>query len=159
GWHELQLAPLPDGTIALWLRDISRRKVAQGALAELEERSRLIGKATLDIIYDWDPATGRVGWNEALCETFGYKLEHLTTDLDFWLSLIHPDDLSRVLALLDTTMAGPDEHFVAEYRFRRADGTYADVYERGCVVRDEAGKTIRVMGAVQDNSLRNRALR
>jgi diguanylate cyclase (GGDEF)-like protein/PAS domain S-box-containing protein len=158
-WQEIRLAPLPDGTMALWLRDISRRKEAHTALALLEDRARLIGRATLDIVYDWDVAANTVAWNEALHETFGHRLENPVTDLAWWMNLIHPDDYQGLADELDRTLNGSDEHFVAEYRFRRADGTYADVYERGCIVRDEVGRAVRVVGAVQDHSLRNGALR
>ena len=37
-----------------------------------------------------------------------------------------------------------------EYRFRRKDGTYALVADRGWMVRDASGKAIRMVGAMQD---------
>ena len=49
-----------------------------------------------------------------------------------------------------------------DYRFRRADGSYADVRDRGFVLRDEAGKPLRMIGAMLNQTERKgveRALR
>ncbi|MER3423199.1 MAG: hypothetical protein C4293_08185, partial [Nitrospiraceae bacterium] len=37
-----------------------------------------------------------------------------------------------------------------EYRFLKADGTYAFVPDRGCVARNEQGQAIRMVGSMQD---------
>ena len=37
-----------------------------------------------------------------------------------------------------------------EYRFRKADGSYANIYDKGFIVRNKDGKAIRVIGACQD---------
>jgi hypothetical protein len=44
-----------------------------------------------------------------------------------------------------------------EYRFRRADGSYASVLDRGHVLRDETGKALRLIGAILDITERRRA--
>jgi signal transduction histidine kinase len=43
-----------------------------------------------------------------------------------------------------------------EYRFRRADGAYADVLDRGFVLRDGDGAALRMVGAMLDVSERKR---
>src|SRR5262249_2373497 len=49
------------------------------------------------------------------------------------------------------------EKWTDEYRCRRADGTYAEVLDRGYVVRDEGGKAVQMIGAMLDLSERKRA--
>ncbi|HER41227.1 MAG TPA: hypothetical protein ENO10_08405, partial [Salinimicrobium catena] len=39
-----------------------------------------------------------------------------------------------------------------QYRFKRADGTYAHLIDRGMIVRDENGKALRMIGATSDIS-------
>ncbi|MGH7277562.1 MAG: ATP-binding protein, partial [Candidatus Rokuibacteriota bacterium] len=39
-----------------------------------------------------------------------------------------------------------------EYRFRRADGSFAAVFDRGYVIRDGGGHPVRMIGAMQDVS-------
>ena len=38
----------------------------------------------------------------------------------------------------------------AEYRLRRADGSYAHVNARGFILRDEAGRPLRMIGSLMD---------
>ncbi len=45
---------------------------------------------------------------------------------------------------------------VDEYRFMRASGGYADVVDRGHIVRDPDGRATRMIGAMQDITLRKR---
>jgi PAS domain-containing protein len=47
--------------------------------------------------------------------------------------------------------------WVCEYRFLRADGTWADIYDRAYIARDISGKAWRVVGAMQDLTKRKRA--
>ena len=46
--------------------------------------------------------------------------------------------------------AGHEEAWSGEYRFRCADGSYAFVYDRGYVVRDAAGKPLRMVGSMMN---------
>ena len=47
----------------------------------------------------------------------------------------------------------PNENFIkTEYRFRKADGTYAKVVDRGYIIRDHTGKAMRFIGATSDIS-------
>src|SRR5207253_9077094 len=45
-----------------------------------------------------------------------------------------------------------------EYRYQRADGTYADVLDRGYVLRDPGGKAYRMLGSMQDITANKQAL-
>ncbi|MGH8518603.1 MAG: GAF domain-containing protein, partial [Panacagrimonas sp.] len=52
---------------------------------------------------------------------------------------------------------GLDEDFAIEYRFRRADSSWAIVLARGFVERDEQGRALRVLGGLTDLSELRRA--
>jgi two-component system, sensor histidine kinase PdtaS len=62
-----------------------------------------------------------------------------------------------VTARIAAVIEGAGETWSDEYRFRRADGTYADVFDRGTVIRDDAGRACRMIGAMLDLSERKRA--
>ena len=47
---------------------------------------------------------------------------------------------------------GTDNDWTDTYRFRRADGSYADIKDRGSVIRDEHGQATRMIGAMLDQS-------
>jgi diguanylate cyclase (GGDEF)-like protein/PAS domain S-box-containing protein len=156
-WYEVNVQPA-EGGIALWFRNLNERKRAEQDLRVAEERYRLAARATKDLIWDIDPRTGRIHWDDGLGERFGYAADQLGTHSSWWSDRIHPDDRGRILADVDKIFAGDADQFNGEYRFLRADGSYAEVHDRGYAIRDEEGRPIRIVGAIQDNSERNRAI-
>lgn len=81
-------------------------------------------------------------------EIFGYKSHEFITDVRFWASHIHPDDLSRVFADLNDVFA--QEKFSHEYRFLHQDGTYRWVHDQLRLIRDAAGQPVEIVGSWQD---------
>ncbi|WP_082507831.1 PAS domain-containing sensor histidine kinase [Methylobacterium sp. Leaf113] len=139
------------------MRDITDAKRAEIALRTTEERYRLAARATNDAIWDWDLATDTVQWNEALTTAYGWAPDQIEPTGAWWLGRLHPDDRAAVEADIRAAIAGGAEAWNHDYRFLRADGTYADVLDRGYVVRDAAGQPIRMIGAMLDLTARNRA--
>ncbi|MFD0464766.1 PAS domain S-box protein [Microvirga aerilata] len=125
------------------------------ALQGTEERYRLAAKATNDVIWDWDLGAGRIRWNEALAALFGYA--ETETDGSWWKGHIHQDDRERVVNDIHAVIDGDREHWSAEYRFLRADGSEAYVFDRGYVIRDRHGRAIRMIGAMLDLTERRQA--
>ncbi|MDB5364127.1 MAG: signal transduction histidine kinase, partial [Rhodospirillales bacterium] len=64
-----------------------------------------------------------------------------------------------VLASIDRALADRhgDDRWTAEYRFARHDGTYAEILDRGYVVRAQGGRPARMIGAMLDVTQRKRA--
>ena len=102
------------------------RRAAEAALRETEQRYRLAAKATNDAIWDWDLASNCVEWNEAVRVLFGYTEGEIEPTGDWWIGNIHPDDRERVDADIHAVIAGADDHWTSEYRFRRGDGSFAE---------------------------------
>lgn len=158
-WFEIKATPLSSGGMGIWFSNITGRKTAQLAMAALEERYRLTAKATNDLLWDWDLTTNTIAWNEAIDERFGYSVQALGTDSEWWLDRIHPDDSGRVNEELNAYFNGSGERFASEYRFLRCDGSYAEVFDRGYVIRGSDGAPVRMVGALQDITERNSTLR
>jgi PAS domain S-box-containing protein len=131
-------------------RDITARLQAQENLRASENRFHLLTRATTDIVYDWDMKTNSIWWNENLRLLFGYEGNPEQLGIDFWTSLIHPEDAARVHASLFGAIDEGKQFWADEYRFRRADGSYANLLDRGYVVRDAEGKPVRMIGAMMD---------
>ncbi|HET9450579.1 MAG TPA: PAS domain-containing protein, partial [Aggregicoccus sp.] len=133
--------------------DLTERRRADEALRQSETRYRLATLATSETIYDWEIATGRIHWNEALEDVFGVKRhEGRGPDIHEWGELIHPEDRARVERGLLKVVEGQGTHWEDEYRFRRGDGSYARVLDRGYVAHDALGHPVRMVGAMQDVS-------
>ena len=88
---------------------------------------------------------------ENMEKIFGYTDESAYGNISFWTDRIHPEDLAAVNELFDKIFSNPLEIYMdKEYRFKKANGQYAYVYDKGYIVRDDCGKPTRMTGACQD---------
>ncbi|MGX9966210.1 PAS domain-containing protein [Roseomonas sp. F4] len=133
--------------------------VVAGSHAEdiVAERYRLAQRATRDAIWDWDLRSNSVAWNEALHTAYGWPPSLVEPNGDWWLARIHPDDRRQVEASIHAVIDGTGTDWSGEYRFERADGSFAEVFDRGFVIRDAEGRPLRMVGALFDLSERRRA--
>jgi diguanylate cyclase (GGDEF)-like protein/PAS domain S-box-containing protein len=146
-----------EGGIVRWYgvtEDIHDSVLSETASRAAEERYRLVAQATQDVIWDFDIPTGIITWNDALAARFGHRLESNSAHRDWWVSHIHPDDRDRVVARATEVHEGGSGvvRWTNEYRFARADGSYAHVLDRGQLIRDVGGTAIRAIGAMFDLS-------
>lgn len=130
--------------------DVTTLKETERKLQKSEERFRIVASATNDVVWDYDADTHDTWWSEGISTQFGYEAIDPKTGFDFWVSNIHPDDQSRVLALLHERLSGTGDVWEAEYRFLRADRSIATVYAKGSIVRDRNGAATRMLGSLVD---------
>ncbi|GAA4032315.1 hypothetical protein GCM10022409_15700 [Hymenobacter glaciei] len=140
--------------------DLTKEKQVEKALRVSNERFAYALKATSDAIYDWNVADDTLYWGEGFEELFGYKLAQNSAPFGGWSDCVHPDDSTRVVdgirrVALETT----DLFWQEEYRFRRADNSWAEVFDRGYLLRDANGQAVRMIGAMQDITPRKQAER
>jgi len=69
-----------------------------------------------------------------------------------WRLHVHPDDMARVEAANERLESGQDNILREQYRFRRANGSWAFVQDHAFAIRDDKGKVCRVLGAMTDIS-------
>ena len=133
------------------------RERAEAALRGSEQRYRLVSRATNDVIWDWDIVKGRLEWNECAKTLFDYAAEDVGSYPLWWDEHLHPDDRERASASVLSVLEQGGQFWSSEYRFRRADQTYADILDRGYIIRDQYGVPLRMIGAMQDITERKRA--
>ena len=97
--------------------------------------------------------TNHVWWSGGLKARLGYDNEGDAQDADWWIECIHLDDRERVSGSIHAAIAGEGSAWSDEYRFKRRDGTYATVLDRGLVVRRD-GVAVRMLGSMIDISAR-----
>jgi PAS domain S-box-containing protein len=129
-----------------------RRRVEE-ALRISEERYRMVALATNDLIWDWDLVTDVLTLSEAIVTVFGYA-DAGRVSRNWWMSRVHSDDRPVLDASLAASVQNGDDVWTGEYRFRRVDGSFASIVDRGRIIRDGAGIPVRIIGAVVDLSER-----
>ncbi|HUQ26784.1 MAG TPA: EAL domain-containing protein [Burkholderiales bacterium] len=139
------------------VRDISERYAAEQRVRAALDRFEILARATNDAVWDWDLAANAVWWNPGFYAMFGYEPGELEPGAESWTNRIHPEDAERVVAGIHEAINGHGSAWNDEYRFRRADGSYADVWDRGFIIRGEPGKAVRAIGAMMDLSQRKAA--
>lgn len=139
------------------LQDLTARKQlelerqrAQEAIRESDHRFRLVARATTDTIWDWDLVSDTVWWSDGIHTHFGYPEAAVQPESAWWLSLIHPDDKDDLSRGIHAAIAERRADWVGEYRFRRYDGSYAYVLDRGFLLLDAHGRAVRMVGGMTD---------
>lgn len=131
-------------------RTFRRRRLAEEALRLSQQRFELVARATTGVIWDLNLDTKVIWWSDGIQKLFGYRREDVSSDFAWWADRLHPDDRDRVLAVLRRVGETGGRTWAGEYRFRRQDGSYAIVMDRGFVIHDDANKPVRVVGGVSD---------
>lgn len=144
----------PTGQLQAWIgtsTDVDAQLRARQSRLE-PDTFELLARATTDLLWEWDVPSGRMRYNAQFWALVGQQPSLTTETVEFWLSLIHPDDAERMRRELHTSMSTPKSLLIAEYRLRRADGSYLHILDRACVVHDSKGLPNRMVGAMKDIS-------
>ncbi len=153
-------SPVRDGSgrvaAALGLfTDVTARREAEAALTRANERFALAADAVQALIYEWDPATGKVERSSGLFPLLGYRPDEVPADKEWWEKQIHPEDRERVTAR--TVDDAESERYSSEYRVMHRDGRWITVWDQGRMVHGENGEVTRVIGSTIDITARAEA--
>lgn len=143
-----ELAAAIETVIAL--QSANRRATAAARVSE--ERLRLVAHATRDVIYDKDVISGEIWWSRGLLSLVGYSADESARNAAWWRAHLHPDERNAVVDSQDAVLNNGGQFWSKEYRFRREDGTYVRLFDRGYIVADETGRASHFIGALADIS-------
>jgi PAS domain S-box-containing protein len=119
-------------------------------IKESNERYDIVSKATSDTIWDWKIPEDNISWNRGIENVFGYTPDQVGNNSKWWFDKIHPEDSIKMSIKLYSFIEQKTEKWQDQYRFRCADGSYKHVLDRGFILKDENGKSVRMIGAIQD---------
>ena len=151
-WFRFRLNPVPDqdGNVARWYSsavDIHDLKSSEDHLRNVVDTiPALVHTAGPDGNFDF--------FNQKWLEYVGVPMDTLLGS--GWASLIHPEDVSGMVAHWRAGLSSPE---VREYeaRVRRADGVYRTMLHRTVPLLDKVGKIIKWYGSSFDIEDRKRA--
>lgn len=149
GYFELRMQPVPEGVLILSIDETERMR-ALHLLEESNMRYRCVADASFDAIWDWDLQTDTATFGESYKSIFGYPDEKMIHYSSKWLDLVHPEDQANLAYQIQSVTEASEKKWLLEYRFLKANGDYAYVLDRGTAIKNERGKTIRIIGAKQD---------
>jgi PAS domain S-box-containing protein len=137
-------------------RDLTVERDFESELQRTAERLRLGARAAHLTLYDRDLNTHTFVWM-AGTEGFGYPAGEVGPNIAWWEERLHPGDRERVLGTLEEAIGGQAERWSAEYRFRRREGSYANVSDEALLVRSTEDVPLRMLGSMADITERARA--
>jgi PAS domain S-box-containing protein len=137
-------------------QEIAERKAAQKAMQDKE--LKLIEAQQIAQLgsWEWDPATNAVEWSDELYRITGVLPNRFSGKLPEAVLVAHPEDRKVIQDAMEKSRA-EREPFQAEIRIIRPDGSIRFIRVHGKPVLDDAGKTVRLIGTVQDITERKRS--
>jgi PAS domain S-box-containing protein len=114
------------------------------------QRFQFLSIATKEGIWEYDFINKVAFYNEGMIDLFGYSLEEMADNDTWWRNNIHPQDKHRIIGEMDELLEGSNSVWWGKYQFRSRDGSYKLILDRLFVVRDSEGKTLRLIGTMQD---------
>lgn len=131
--------------------DTTRRRQAEEALRESEQRYRLLVEQLPAITYTaaLDEASTTLYVSPQVQQMLGVSPADYKADPDLWRELLHPDDRDRVLAEL-TTSHQTGQPFESEYRMTAKGGRVIWTRDNARTVKDDSGKPLYLQGIMYD---------
>ena len=111
-----------------------------------------IAKLSFDIIWDWNILTGEVFRGEGFEKLLGFPVDVHSGNISDWNNHIHSNDKEAVEKKIHDVILSSVLNFEYAYRFIRADGSVANVFNKASIIRDADGKACRMIGILHDLS-------
>jgi len=149
-WFEISVYPSETG-LSVYFMDVSDRKLAEEEIKQSNERFEKVAQATNDAIWDWNILDDTQYRGEGFKTLFGHDITTIDPREFSWSEHLHPEDKEEAEQNIEETILNKNRvNWSHEYRYRKSNGEYAFVIDRGVIIRDASGKAVRMVGAMTD---------
>jgi PAS domain S-box-containing protein len=131
-------------------RDVTAERENEERLRTLTDRWQLALRATRYGVWDWDPLSGRLIWDDRLFEIYGVARESFENNHQARVNLLHPDDRLRAEQEEQDALHLGREEFRNEFRIVLSDGFVRHIETHAYIRRDENGHAVQVVGMDRD---------
>jgi PAS domain S-box-containing protein len=132
------------------LQDITTIQLSVLEKEDWKIRYDLIAASAGQVVYDYDIHTGNIVWSGVVSDILGYTSDEMR-DFKTWEQRIHPED--RDMAFRELEKAEKNiQPYEVNYRFRKKDGTYLHLHDKGFFMANGKGSAYRMLGVMQDIS-------
>ncbi|HUQ97457.1 MAG TPA: PAS domain-containing protein [Chitinophagaceae bacterium] len=134
------------------IQDITNLKEQQLELIESNNRYEYATLAIAEIIWDWSLEKDCILWSDNYEKLTGWKLpDNKCITVETGTSRFHESDRDRVWKSMNDALQNEDQiTWEAEFKYKKANGDIAFMYNRAYILRDKNGIPQRVIGAMQD---------
>ena len=124
--------------------DVTEQR-AQQQLLTLAIESASLG------VWQWDIASGTIHCNDRMFTLLGYGAHELGLDVNAWVALIHPEDLTGWLWAVRSNLRDSQRPLHWEIRLHHKDGRWVWwMYSGTVVARNAEGRAVRMAGIAYD---------
>lgn len=154
GWFELSIQAIPDGLFIL-SHEITKRKKAESALKESEEKYRLITENTADLITVSDLNFKSIYVSPSILQVRGFTVEEaMTQKLS---EILTPESLQKVMSTFAVEMAkelagdhDPSRSVLIEVEEYHKNGSIIPVELKSNFIRDEYNNPVSILTVTRD---------
>lgn len=142
----------PDTETTVWRGqevEISQKTEYERELEALTSRLELALDATDTGVWEWDPDTDEVIWDETSERLFGYEPGEFTGTFEDFADRLPADEVTRIETEMNTALETGGE-YNADFRVEPPDGDQRWVQARGVVQYDNDGTPDRMIGIQTD---------
>jgi diguanylate cyclase (GGDEF)-like protein/PAS domain S-box-containing protein len=119
-------------------------------LQQLKERIELAFAGYKAGSWEWNLQTDEAFYSKEWFRLLGYKSHDKIADITLWSSLVHPDDLERVMEDVADALAKKAFSVEAIHRLKAADGSWLWILGRGAIEYDADNRPLRMVGIHSD---------
>ncbi len=133
------------------IRDLTDSITAEKNISHWKQRYEFVSTAANQVVYEHILADNSIKWSRSIEKVFGYSTSELSGGYYQWKEKIHPEDRDEIIKASEESKI-TNRDFEAEYRFRKKNGEYVYIREKGAYIADETGKPARMLGIMQNIS-------
>ncbi|MCG8372630.1 MAG: PAS domain S-box protein, partial [Balneolales bacterium] len=130
--------------------DITEQKKINLSLQKERRRFELISKSANDVLYEWDLETDTVWWSQGWITSFGFKEVEVGDSFKWLRTVIHPEDFEDLDRHYDSIKDSNLNSWYHTYRIIGSDGDIIHVKDTGYFIRNDDGKAIELVGALEN---------